>query len=371
MEQMKKGAQKERIIELDFLRGIAVFMILATHYPVLPFFSRFFVALDFFFVLSGFLVAGLLIRDVREKGKADVVRFLLRRGLKIYPSFYFYLFTTVLLTLLVRSFGIPLFDIEITWKTILAELFYVQNYFQGIWPHDWSLGLEEQFYFLLALLFFALRRTANSIKAIALVSLFIMAAVVYLRYIYIVKLGGTELHPITMAHLRIDAIFAGVICSCAYHLYKERFHRVQPGYWIAAIFAGGAIAIGSAQLLLFSPVSHIYAYNVFYAGSALLVTGLYMMGVSGYRPWIRYFREQAWVKALSYIGRNSYNIYLWHIFVLSSVFAIFHVTADANIWSPLAWRYLIIYSVLSIVLGIAMARLIEIPVLMWRDRKIP
>ena len=364
--------RKHRIIELDFLRGIAVFMILMTHYPVRPFMADFFIALDFFFVLSGFLVAGLLIKDVHDHGHANIWRFLVRRGLKIYPSFYFYLFFTVALTLIVRSTGVPLFDIEISWKTLLAEIFYVQNYFEGIWPHDWSLGLEEQFYFLLALLFFLLRGRGNVIRKMAWISVFFLVVVLINRYIYIMKLGGQDLYPIRMAHLRIDAIFAGVLCVCLYHLYRDRFHRIHPYWWIAAIVSGMVIAIGAAQALnLKDAFTLVWAYSVFYIGSALFVTGLYMMGVMYYTPWIRFFQKQKWVHFIAYIGRNSYNIYLWHIFSLYSVYAIWYAAFDVNIWSPFAWRYLFIYSIFSIALGILMAKLIEIPVLMWRDRKVP
>src|SRR5947209_2430923 len=82
---------------LDVLRGVAVLMVLAVHAPwssevrtggfrkLLPLGSY---GVDLFFVLSGFLISGLLYAEIARSGRVNVPRFWLRRGLKIWPSYY-------------------------------------------------------------------------------------------------------------------------------------------------------------------------------------------------------------------------------------------------------------------------------------------
>src|ERR1043165_6378202 len=88
-----------RSVQLDLLRGIAILMVLVTHCGVDPSHSgkleriaRNFTGfgwsgVDLFFVLSGFLVGGLLFKEIRARHSLDVKRFLLRRGFKIWPAY--------------------------------------------------------------------------------------------------------------------------------------------------------------------------------------------------------------------------------------------------------------------------------------------
>src|SRR5690349_9930667 len=102
----------QRNVALDVLRAVAVMMVILSHAPqapagtplaiaaILRFFQQFgSLGVDLFFVLSGFLVSGLLFREVQANGHARVGRFLIRRGFKIYPAFYVFLIITVVLRL--------------------------------------------------------------------------------------------------------------------------------------------------------------------------------------------------------------------------------------------------------------------------------
>ena len=116
-----------RIRGLDFLRGIAIVGVLFRHFEI-----DFFLAgpggygVDLFFVLSGFLVSGLLFSEFKKRGKVNVGRFLIRRGFKIYPSFYFFIITTILVYSIC-------FGSEFHTSEILSELFFLQSYVGGIW----------------------------------------------------------------------------------------------------------------------------------------------------------------------------------------------------------------------------------------------
>src|SRR3954471_20438531 len=78
-----------RLTELDFLRGIAVILVLFAHHYLISYTGTMgWIGVDLFFVLSGFLVSGLLFAEYKKFGDIHPVRFLIRRGFKIYPLFY-------------------------------------------------------------------------------------------------------------------------------------------------------------------------------------------------------------------------------------------------------------------------------------------
>lgn len=140
---------------LDILRGIAVLWVVLYHGELRnTIFNGGWAGVDLFFVLSGFLISGLLFAEYKKNGSIDFKRFFIRRALKIYPAFYFFLFVTFIAEAglhHLRPMG-----------AFLSEILYVQNYAPYIWPHTWSLAVEEHFYialplFLCCLLYFSHR----------------------------------------------------------------------------------------------------------------------------------------------------------------------------------------------------------------------
>src|SRR5262249_60135649 len=95
---------------------------------------------DLFFVLSGFLVSGVLFREYQRHQGLQVGRFLARRGFKIYPGFYLLLLATWAMGASAGPRG------AITTPQLLREAFYLQSYVPGFWSHTWSLAVEEHFY---------------------------------------------------------------------------------------------------------------------------------------------------------------------------------------------------------------------------------
>jgi peptidoglycan/LPS O-acetylase OafA/YrhL len=161
----KAPSSQPRYFALDLLRAVAVVLVIGHHAdlpepppylaPVLRALNRGgWVGVDLFFVLSGFLVAGLLFREYAQHGAIDFPNFFIRRGLKIYPPFYLMLAATIVI---VRLGGV----IPISWSQILSEALFVQNYGTPFWGHTWSLAVEEHFYLLLPLLLIALQRNAK------------------------------------------------------------------------------------------------------------------------------------------------------------------------------------------------------------------
>src|ERR1051325_4988494 len=134
-------ASFQRSREVDCLRCAAVFLVLFRHLPALPdnltgalrvpahlLYEAGWAGVDLFFVLSGFLISGLLFREHQQFRRIDFKQFIVRRGLKIYPAFYCLIAATVGIAVL-NKWNLP-------WKRIFAEVFFVQNYFIGLWSRS-------------------------------------------------------------------------------------------------------------------------------------------------------------------------------------------------------------------------------------------
>src|ERR1700690_1134530 len=146
---------------LDVLRAAAVLLVFCCHSEGALLISRFgWTGVDFFFVLSGFLVSGLLFREYQATQQVRAGQFLLRRGLKIYPQFYFFIAVTYAAG---WWQGNPPHMAQVG-----AEVAFVQNYVPGMWTHTWSLAIGEHFYLLLtvAIVCLARRGGANPFQAL-------------------------------------------------------------------------------------------------------------------------------------------------------------------------------------------------------------
>src|SRR6266436_3874649 len=112
---------------LDVLRCIAVFSVMILHGNIWPFFGNIgWVGVDLFFVLSGFLISGLLFSEYKTRNSISFKRFFIRRGLKIYPAFYLFL-------LLTGITGELVFRSHPKSVQYLHEIFFVMNYEHGVW----------------------------------------------------------------------------------------------------------------------------------------------------------------------------------------------------------------------------------------------
>src|SRR5205814_1907553 len=143
-----------RNLQLDFLRGVAILLVILRHTALfhIPGWEASLVqfgwaGVDLFFVLSGFLISGLLFSEYRQNGMIRFARFAVRRALKIYPAFYFLVLLTVLA-------GIAFHTSDAVLRPLLHDVFFIQSYIPGTYGHFWSLSVEEHFYILLPVLLY-------------------------------------------------------------------------------------------------------------------------------------------------------------------------------------------------------------------------
>jgi peptidoglycan/LPS O-acetylase OafA/YrhL len=159
----------KEIPSLNGWRAIAVIIVILGHLKVMLFPDHIihkildnFVYPEFgvriFFVISGFLITTLLIREKQKMGSIDLGKFFIRRFLRIVPALWLYL--------IVITIWNHVFDFELTFSYFLGPLLYLNNFnfFPGTWVlgHTWSLAVEEQYYLIWPFVFYAYRNLLST-----------------------------------------------------------------------------------------------------------------------------------------------------------------------------------------------------------------
>ena len=352
-----------RNVALDVLRGIAILLVFGRHAPQFPhshnpidpilrsWLNFGWVGVDLFFVLSGFLVSGLLFSEYLKRGKLRIGRFLIRRGMKIYPAFW-----ALLIVGTIEAFREHQAQIG---RRFLLELFFLQNYRQGFFWHTWSLAVEEHFYLALALVlaWMASRGGPNPFKRI--VALSIAAAVVALGLrIWTSFRWPFDLYThIFPTHLRFDSFAFGVLLSYGYHFHHQRLSAFASRFrWL--LLAGGLAAISPCAFL---PISSRFVTTIgltlLYLGfGSILLAALHFPAIGRW----------AVSQGLAWLGVYSYSIYLWHLLVAEHC-----VHLLSRFMHPTYAMVMLVYLVGSICVGVAMSLLIEMPVLRIRNWLFP
>ena len=343
----------KRTIQLDFVRGIAILAVMEYHFLTVPvsnpvavtfetFFKRVGFGVDLFFVLSGFLVGGLLVQELLKTGSVRIRRFLARRAFKIWPAYYVYI--------LVQVFGHHHPIKTFLWQNLLN----VQNYAGTSLSHTWSLAVEEHFYLLLPpLLVFLYKRQRAGLMQILLG---ICALVLIGRTVSVVVFHSGDTQWPT--HDRIDSLLFGVILSFLLYTREELFHRVLT--WRIPLLL---VALGGLTFIFFNghhtPRMWTYGYTLNYLAMASILLLVY-----GYRG--RLINSVPY-RAVATIGVYSYGIYLWHLSVREPALKLaMHVPVGAR-WLTL----LLLQFAAAILVGVVMTKVIEFPMLRLRDRLVP
>jgi peptidoglycan/LPS O-acetylase OafA/YrhL len=317
--------------DIEGLRAVAILLVVAYHAHV-PYFQGGFVGVDVFFVLSGYLITGLLLKEIAETGKVDLMRFYARRVKRLLPAVALMLFVTVVAAYIIYS---PLEQIGLP-NSAFATAGYASNlYFARIatdylraattdinpFLHTWSLSVEEQFYLLWPMLIlFAVRpkRTTLILGVVAVVSLTLCIWLTYYKQPWAFFLSPTRAWEFAVGGLGFILIKKKnqVIGWCGLGLII-----------LAAVTFGKQTAFPGAAALLpaIGTVAVLSAGEVSSVGSVLSA------------------------RVLQWIGRVSYSWYLWHWPVL--------VFANAK---TLGMRLVCV--AFSLVLAIVSYRLVENPV---------
>jgi len=327
--------------DIDGLRALAVLPVLFYHAGI-PYFSGGYVGVDIFFVISGFLITGLIVSELKA-GSFSVTNFYERRIRRIFPALFFMIFLVMLaglFILLPKEFSYY-GQSAIATATFVSNIFFwktTTNYFDGpaeIHPllHTWSLAVEEQFYILFPLLLFIIFKHAKE----------------YLAFILLLLLFGSLTLSIWGVHNAPTATF---------YLAPTRAWELLVGSILAIGVLPAVTRSFSAALLGLLGLSCI-GYSVFFYDSNTAFPGLAAVVPCLGAACIIYAgsgKHQTLVSALLSsrllvgIGLISYSLYLWHWPLI--VFLRHHillraltpaetacVVAASFIMAIISWRY--------------------------------
>lgn len=346
-----------RLRELDFLRGIAIILVLFRHKYILSYLGKMgWIGVDLFFVLSGFLVSGLLFKEYRRYGSINIKLFLIRRGFKIYPLFYL---TYIL------YFIFKLDKSQIDYFRMFSELFFFQNYTIGLgyaYVATWSLAIEEQFYFSFAFLLFIYYKFYKSVKLNYIIILALIVTLL-LRIFYAYN-DVDSMVLYTRTHLRIDSLLSGVLISYYYYFYRDKlysFYSTTKKYLLFIVL----LMISFVPFVDFTDSIWVrtFGFSILYIAFGLLLIQ-FLNDKDINIKLDKYFSKKI-VDLISVIGFSSYAIYLIHILVLYLTNKLYYTTQiEYHVF------VLIQYS-LAISIGILITKYIESYFLMLRDIYFP
>ncbi|GIW86630.1 MAG: hypothetical protein KatS3mg108_0954 [Isosphaeraceae bacterium] len=360
-----------RVPELDGLRGLAAALVIAYHLRH-EWFPFGWAAVDLFFVLSGFLITSIILRDGHQPG--FLRRFFLRRGLRIWPIYYL-----ALLALIVAN-SLRLLPVRLHWAGLWPYLTYTQNlpdYWGGHSPvfhpwlrHTWTLAIEEQFYLLWpALLLLAGR---HRVVPLALVCL---AATITAR------LGGIRM---TLLLGRLDGLALGALLA-ACHLRHPSPSSSQPSEHLA-----NPVPRSSPHSLLRGTLLHPRFALIPAAALSALLALTERLGLDRPQPGptltilaanLAAFGLVAWTihhadrrrtsllrnPALVRLGQISYGLYLYHPLVLGYSAGTLRLAR----WGDMPAGRLLISLLACLLVATLSWVLVERPLLRLKDRLAP
>ena len=294
------------IPSLDGLRAISITFVVLGHatgskgfigMAALPFLGPFVgLGVTVFFVISGFLITGILLREMDNPGGLRLSKFYLRRTLRIFPPYYLYLLVMLGLTLL-KVVEIPL-------QNFAFAATYTQSYAWIKWNwllgHSWSLSIEEQFYLLWpgALLLTGKRGGTALLWGLIVLCPFLRAAI----YHWHIMSDAIALH--LGSHAAADSLAIG--CLLAFKrdwLHQKRFYlRLMESRWFFVVpLLATAICLVQGNYPLFCALIGKSAINI---GIALSIDWC----VTNYKSWTGRLLNSA---PMVFIGMISYSLYLW------------------------------------------------------------
>jgi peptidoglycan/LPS O-acetylase OafA/YrhL len=249
---------------------------------------------------------------------------------------------------------------------IASEALFVQNYGHPIWSHTWSLAVEEHFYICLValLVWLAAAPHGRGIRLLPRIVASVLIACLAMRLVtaWLVPSFSFHVH-LAPSHLRFDALAFGVLLSYWYHRDTEALAQWTVKRAVPLAVLAFVLLMICAGVPRPTYVGHTVIQTLQYAGHGCLLLLVVL------HPKWQGVHDSIVGRLLQGIGRFSYSIYLWHMGVLVwSRTLIAHVAGDPASHANLK---LAVYAALVIPVGILAARVVEMPILLLRDRVFP
>ena len=323
---------------LDGIRGIAIILVLLLHANVRNFSGGFY-GVDLFFVLSGYLITSILMREFMASKTINFCHFYRRRVLRLFPALAFMCFSF----LCFAYFKLPNF--EQTKFDVIASITYVSNWTRAfelgtpfILGHTWSLAVEEQFYLVWPLsLYLLLRRKSRSSACICAL---LVAALSWGLRVWFTLYGYPFSRTYNGFDTHCDAMFLGTAFALAANpMHNDAFSRtvnkICYKIWPFAVLGAVSLIVFSH---LFQKSTTIYGFGFFALFSAVIVVAFAQEKNNILTFLLR-------KPLIVYVGRISYGVYLWHFPVFIILAVVFGLTDPYFV--PVSFAFVFGISILS------------------------
>jgi peptidoglycan/LPS O-acetylase OafA/YrhL len=300
-----------KITQIQGLRALAALLVTLFHAKWV---SGGFIGVDIFYVISGFLITGLLLREIDRTGTINFTDFYARRFKRLLPTSFFVLAITAIASWLL----IPATMRASLGRDVIAASLYVSNYLFAWWQadyqnldatpspviHYWSLAVEEQFYVvwpLLILLFFTFAKRLNN----KIILTYLVAAITISSFIF--SIYQTEASPIWAFYslpTRAWELGLGALLVLLPPIKAKKF-------------------VGLIGFLLIILSAFIFNESTAFPGvnAALPVLGTVLL-IATINSWPPFLNDVANSRLFQWLGEISYPLYLWHwpLLVLPSTY---------------------------------------------------
>jgi peptidoglycan/LPS O-acetylase OafA/YrhL len=301
MDQLLKDVPAGRIRELDGWRAVAALMVLVSHvlvhqhgriishFPLATWIAYViaYLGVQIFFVISGFVICRLLLREEARYGSFSLKAFYIRRVFRILPPFYFYLGVIAVLGV----FGV----VHMTGWWIANAALFLDDYhsISASWftGHSWSLAVEEQFYLFFPAILLLSPRRWRSVVCGAICTLFIILTLI------ISVRGSALVSPGIMDGF--VCIFGGVLIG----IHEEEARALARKVPVVLVFL-------AAVMLLLDPFGHLHGWRdaLYQAVAVPPAIALLLLSTMERKSW---FRSILCSRPVQAVGITSYGLYLW------------------------------------------------------------
>ena len=309
---------------IDSLRALAVLAVIIYHVDV-NYLPGGFLGVDLFFVLSGYLISSLIIKEFRKTGTVNLYNFYIRRARRLLPAVYFMITVGLVVMVLFNEVLLRKSHLDAIFGYIYSSnwwyIFHKLDYFdsfgaQSPFKHLWSLAIEEQFYMIFPLLFLLVngkKKSKDGTYKLNKNFLYVVLGLILVSLIAHILLF--DINNISRIYFGTDtrafSLLVGVVGAILYPM--ERLHsKVTPQQnMIYSILSLVSIA-GLITVMIYTSEYNTWLYK----GGFLLVAilGLIVIISSGKQHTL--MSKLLSFKPIVFIGKISYSLYLWHFPVL-------------------------------------------------------
>lgn len=353
------GKKRRYITGLDGIRAIAVIMVLAYHLK-LALFKSGFLGVTVFFILSGYLITGILISEVEEEGTIDLKNFWLRRIRRLVPAVMsmavVIIFVSAVVNKIIFTKGCKDFLASVLGFNNWWQIFNKVSYFEAAgvpspFTHCWSLAIETQFYLIYPLILLGIYKLVKSrgegrakrgLLFAGVTLLLALISVILMIVLFDPQQDASRVYYGT--DTRAFSLLFGALLAILWE------YQMVPRRLSASV----NMVLGSVSfaVLLVMTIAINGSSNFWYRGGQFvgtILTVLVIYTVSGRKTWLSRFLSNP---VLKWIGDRSYSIYLWHYPIILLI----------SKGIKASWWITLIEIVLSVVLAELSYRFIETPI---------